>query len=75
MSFNWNIEIEAWPHSTGEGQEVDQKACGKRVHCFKHFGSEFEDAFKAAQLIAEGMLTNPRMWQAPIKSIVRKGHD
>lgn len=75
MTFNWKITIEAWPHSIGgQSQAETQVACGGRIHTFKHFCSDFSEAFEAATLLSKGMLTNPVMWQAPIVSIQRMPH-
>ena len=44
MSDHWSITIEAWPHSTGKGQCVDQEACGERSTVYYIDAEDMEDA-------------------------------
>lgn len=66
----WKITIEAWPHSTGKGQEADQAAAGPRVNHFVIRAVDCADALKFAEAIAMGMRVNPMIWRAPIKGII-----
>jgi hypothetical protein len=68
----WLVTIEAWPHSTGKGQDADQKAAGDRVQKFAVRAGDMEDALQAADYIAQGMRTNPMVWRAPITGIVQE---
>jgi hypothetical protein len=72
MADRWLITIEAWPHSTGNGQEADQKAAGPRKNDFVVRAEGMQSAFEAAEQIAMGMRVNPMIWRAPIVSIVQK---
>lgn len=65
----WRITIEAWPHSTGAGQEADQKAAGDREHYFYVDAENIRDAMKMAECFAQGMERNPAVWKAPILGV------
>lgn len=71
MGGDWLIIIEAWPYSTDEGVVADQKAAGQRVNTFTVQADDMRAAFKSAELIANGIRANPRVWQAPIVSIMK----
>ena len=77
MGERWLVTIEAWPHSTGNGQDTDQKAAGPRKNDFVVKAEGMRSAFEAAEQIAMGMRVNPMIWRAPIVSIIQKGerHD
>jgi hypothetical protein len=70
----WLIRIEAWPHSSGRGQDVDQAQAGPRQQSFVVRAIDARGALERAELIAEGMRTNPMVWRAPITEI-RKAHE
>ena len=63
------ITIEAWPHSTGNGAEADQKLAGDRSKDYVVEALDFKEAFKFAEAIAMGMRANPMVWRAPIVAI------
>jgi hypothetical protein len=65
----WRAEIQAWPHSTGAGQDVDQDACGPRRHSIDITADTIDGAVRQAKLFAAGVCTNPRVWQAPIYKV------
>lgn len=67
----WLIEIHAWAHASGNGQEADQAACGGRIFSFQLQAHDFAEAFARAGLIKRGIETNPAVWQAPIMKIER----
>ncbi len=67
--LRWRITIEAWPHSTGAGQEADQKAAGDRTHYFYVDAEDIRDAMRMAECFAEGMKRNPAVWMAPIMGV------
>jgi len=67
--LRWRITIEAWPHSTGKGQEEDQKAAGDRERYFYVDAEDIADAMKMARCFAEGMKANPAVWMAPIMGV------
>lgn len=71
MTDRWIITIEAWPHSTGNGHEADQKAAGERKTDFAVRALDMGAAFEAAEHIAMGMRVNPMIWRAPIVAIVK----
>lgn len=71
MADRWMVTIEAWPHSTGNGNQADQKAAGDRVQNFAVRAIDASEALKCAELIAQGMRTNPMVWRAPITAIVK----
>lgn len=70
--MQWKIEIEVWPYSTGAGSAEDKKAVGERSHQFVVPADDIHEAVKKAELIVQGIKTNPRVWQAPIMGITRK---
>lgn len=70
----WQVTIEAWPHSTGDGAEADQEACGERSVTHVVGAEDIDHALRIANLIREGVLRNPRVWQAPIVAIVKVPH-
>lgn len=72
MSDHWTVTIETWPHSTGQGQSVDQEACGERSTVYHINAEDAEDALYKAQLIAKGVKSNPRVWQAKIFGLNRE---
>ena len=65
----WKIVIEAWPHSSGRGEEEDQKRAGDRVHYFYVDADGINEALRCAHCFAEGMKRNPMVWQAPITGV------
>ncbi len=67
---HYKICIDVWPHSTSEGGEKDQAACGERTQGYNVHANDFSHAFEQAKLLAKGIEANPRVWQAPIASIV-----
>ena len=71
MTYRWHITIEAWPHSTGKGQDVDQAAAGERVQFYYVDAHCIKDALGYAACIAQGMESNPMVWQAPITATRR----
>lgn len=73
MADRWMVTIEAWPHSTGNGHEADQKAAGPLKNDFAVRALDMGAAFEAAEHIAMGMRVNPMIWRAPIVAIVRSG--
>jgi hypothetical protein len=72
MNGKYVATILFWPFSTHAGTEADQKACGDREQKFEFAAADFEDAHKQVKLLLRGIKTNPRLWKAPIKSIVYK---
>lgn len=68
----WKITIEAWPHSTGNGQEADQKLAGNRSTDYVVRALDMADAMKFAEAIAMGVRANPMVWRAPIKAITEE---
>ena len=70
----WKITLEAWPHSTGNGQDADQKLAGERVQNFTVDAEDARGALKLAEAIAKGMEANPMTWRAPITAIVLETH-
>ena len=69
--MKWEITIEAWPHSNGQGADKDQEACGPRSQVFHTRAETIDQALVHAHMAAAGMKTNPMMWQAPIMSVRR----
>lgn len=65
----WRITIQAWPHSTGNGQDADQKAAGDRERYFYVNAESIRDAMKMAECFAQGMEHNPAVWHAPIMGV------
>lgn len=74
MSREWQVSIEIWPYSTGNGRDEDQKACGERTRTFTVIAHDIFDVIEQAKMIVHGIKTNPAVWQAPIKSIVQQSH-
>lgn len=72
MQGNYVITIEAWPHSTGQGQTKDQEAAGERSQTFTVDADGFDGAYRQAKLLQTGIETNPMVWRAPIVSIQHK---
>lgn len=68
----WKITIEAWPHSTGNGNEVDQAAAGDRKREFIVYADGAKAAFALAEAISMGVQSHPMVWQAPIKGVVEE---
>ena len=68
----WIVTIEVWPHSTGNGNEADQKAAGNRVNTFAVDADCMREAVKLANAIAQGMEAHPMVWRAPITGIVKE---
>jgi|HubBroStandDraft_2_1064218.scaffolds.fasta_scaffold652522_2 hypothetical protein len=62
----WNIRIEVWPHSTGNGSKADLEACGERYYENTTMADTIDEALSRAGLIALGIKTNPRVWQANV---------
>lgn len=65
----WELVVEAWPFSTGAGQEQDQQSCGPRsVPCHVRCDSVHE-AVKYADIVSQTLKRNPAIWKAPITSV------
>ena len=66
--MRWKIAIEAWPHSTGNGNEADKKAAGadEGAHYFYVDADDIHEAMKMARCLAKGIERNPAVWKAPI---------
>ena len=73
MSNWWHITIEAWPYSTGAGQEADQKAAGPRRKTCRVRAEDFRQAASFAQTLAAGVKANPAVWLAPIVGVAQVG--
>lgn len=67
----WQITIEAWPHSTGKGHELDQQAAGDREQYFYVDALNIEDAMRLAHCFQAGIAANPAVWLAPIMGVHR----
>lgn len=63
---NWLVTIQAWPHSTGNGQDADQAAAGEREKNYKIAADDARDAMRFAEAIATGVESNPAVWKAVI---------
>lgn len=72
MTDRWMVTIEAWPHSTGNGADADQRAAGLRSQNFAVRAEGMAAALELAEAIAQGMRTNPMVWRAPIVAIVQE---
>ena len=68
----YRLRIEAWPYSTGAGQQADQAAAGPRERMFDLAAEDFDAAYRQAKLIQEGIQSHDRVWQAPIIDLTRK---
>lgn len=69
--YQWTVKIEVWPYSTDKGVDADQIACGDKCITRLVRADDIKEALNFANLIVEGIKTNPRVWQAPIMSIER----
>lgn len=72
MSERWMVTIEAWAHSTGNGEDNDQKLAGERSQNFVVNAVDISAALEFAEAISQGMRTNPMVWRAPIKAIIQE---
>lgn len=70
----WEIKLEIWPYATGTGRDGDQKLAGDRNQAFTVTAHDASEALQKAQLIVDGIKTNPHVWHVPITSIVQKPH-
>lgn len=68
----WIVTIEAWPFSTSNGTEIDQKAAGQRSVNYAVRAMDAADALRIAEYIATGVRANPMVWRAPITSIIKQ---
>lgn len=71
----WKVTIAAWPHSTGEGRDTDQRAAGERSKDYVVRAMDFQGAVVLAEAIAMGVRANPAVWRAPIEAIVKQPHE
>jgi hypothetical protein len=67
----WTVIIEVGPHSTGNGQENDQKLVGPTVQKFTVDSVEFSDAFELAKAVEQGIRSNPMVWRTEIIGVIR----
>lgn len=65
----WRITIEVWPHSSGNGADVDQKDAGERTNYFYVNAYEIDNALEMARCFQTGILINPAVWKANIFGI------
>jgi hypothetical protein len=69
MSYQWEAEVHVWPFSTGHGASVDQEAVGEPIQTIRVAAEDIAKALNLVSLFVNGIKVNPRVWQAPIKSI------
>src|SRR4051812_46291093 len=62
IMWEWEIIIEVWPYSTGQGADTDQQACGPRTHLQVIRADDFAIASKYANVAACALKSNPRVW-------------
>lgn len=70
MSGHYLIRIESWPYSG-----IVQELAGPREQAFLVPAQDIKEALALAELFRDGMLTNPHVWQAPIKEIRQARRD
>ncbi len=73
--MRWTITIAVCPHSTGNGQDADQKAAGAEDGD-RHFyvdADDFDEAAKYARCFSEGIESHPMVWKAPVMGVHRHG--
>jgi hypothetical protein len=63
--------IEIYPHSSGKGQDRDQELAGNRLNDFDFDADNMREASRIAELIADGIETNPAVWQANVVRLER----
>lgn len=69
---HWELTVRVSPHSSGEGQETDLKACGgQRLHTIKVVADSADDALRQAHILRQGIEINPRVWHAHVVKIER----
>lgn len=71
MSDHWVAQFVVCPHSSGNGQEADQKAAGERVQQIQFTADDADEALAKAKLFKAGLERNPMVWQAPITKLER----
>lgn len=69
--YRWRAELDVWPHSTGNGGEADQQAAGGRHQTVEVAAGCITEALRRVELYQRGILTNPAVWQAPIRKLER----
>jgi hypothetical protein len=67
----WTVIIQVMPHSSGNGQENDQKMVGQPTQRFTVDAVKISDAFELAKAIEYGIRSNPMVWETVIAGIIR----
>lgn len=64
MNHKWSVKLELWPYGGFTQREV-----GPREITVTVGGANMAEAYASAELFVSGVLTNTRVWKAPIMSI------
>jgi hypothetical protein len=67
----WTVIIQVMAHSSGNGQDNDQKSVGGTVQKFTVDAVKFSDTFELAKAIEQGIQSNPMVWETEIIGIIR----
>ena len=63
------MRLAVWPYSLGKGREAENAGVGPTERSFEIKASDFDDAYRQAKLIQQGVQSHDRVWQAPIKTL------
>lgn len=69
--YVWKVVIDVWPFSTGESRDAMQKKCGGAQQMIEVHADDIGGALNKAELYAQGIRTNPAVWQTKIFEIKR----
>jgi hypothetical protein len=64
--MKWQITVRVWPYSTKEGAAADKAAVGDEFQGMVVEADDIRDALGQAELFAQGIRANPRVWQANV---------
>lgn len=62
----YKVKVRVWPYSTTAGAKADRDACGPETQLTFVTADRMDQALQQAQLYADGIKTNPRVWQATV---------
>lgn len=69
MSGIYKLSCRVWPYSTDLGREESDKRIGGELQSFEYFAQDFKDACVKAEILCQGVRSNPLVWQTIITSL------
>lgn len=62
----YKLSVRVWPYNTGKGREEGLKEVGGENQSFEYTADDFKDAVSKADILCQGIRSNPFVWQVII---------